>query len=191
MIFCGKYSHPKQSMIFGFGITGLDFSVGARRAGQCLCAKAHGALSRAALGKFRSLASACASHVDRPLGKVNRAFADEERSGRGSRVAHVRARGGIGDRRRSEVGARDAARVSPGANPKRNNIAFRRVRSDRGAVEAGWTAAAGAGRSPLLGTCLGVTPEARASARPSPAAVDPTPTCTARGCASAWRRSSA
>ena len=41
----------------------------------------------------------------------------------------------------------------------------------------------GGGTQPLLGTCLGVTPEAQASARPSPAVVDPTPTFTARGCA--------
>lgn len=190
MILCGKYSHPKHSLklrvFFGMG----GFGWRAARAAVSVRKSTRGSQS-GRVGKFRSLASACASHVDRPLGKIDRAFADEERSGRGSRVAHVRARGGIGDRRRSEVGARDAARVSPGANPKKNNIAFRRVRSDRGAVEAGWTAAAGAGRSPLLGTCLGVTPEARASARLSPAAVDPTPTCTARGCASAWRRSSA
>ena len=107
-----KYSHPKPHLIFGF--------LGWRAARGELYVRnfADGAVTHGPRwGKeFRPLASPCSSRVDRPFGKVSRAFADNARPGRGSRVAHVRARGGIGDRHRSEAGARDRR---PGVFPKR------------------------------------------------------------------------
>ena len=181
---CGKIFTPEAP--FDLRVSRL-----ARGARRTVCAQfcRRGCDSRAALGKGVPalgipLLVACRSPLRQSQPRV-----------RGQREARSwvpsRARPGAGWdwRSASERGRR--ARPPPGGIPKKNNFASRRVRSDRGAVEAGWTAAAVAGRSPLLGTCLGVTPEARASARPSPAVVDPTPTFTVRGCAWAWKRSSA